>query len=81
MSVKLDSGFEILRFSDLTYEEITVEIQYQGEQIAQINQDKGIDKLELEILTDYIKSDFVPKFMLSDFLVAIKEAQKLLEEE
>lgn len=81
MVIKLDSGFEIIRFSDLTYEEITMEIQYQGEQIAQINKDKGIDQLEIEILTDYIKSNFVPKFMLSDFLVAINEAQKLLEEE
>ena len=81
MVIKLDSGFEIIRFSDLTYEEITMEIQYKGEQIAQINKDKGIDQLEIEILTDYIKSNFVPKFMLSDFLVAINEAQKLLEEE
>ena len=40
MSIKLDSGFEIIRFSDLTYEEITVEIQYKGKQIAQINKDK-----------------------------------------
>ena len=81
MVIKLDSGFKIVRFSDVTYEEITVEIQYEGEQIAQINRDKGIDQLEIEILTDYINSDFSPKFMLSDFLGAINEAQKLLEEQ
>ena len=80
MVVKLDSGFEILRFSDTSYEEITIEIQYQGEQIAQINRDKGIDRLEIEILTDYIASDFTPKFNLKDFQVALNEAQKLLRE-
>ena len=81
MSIKLNSGFKIVRFSDVTYEKITVEIQYKGEQIAQINKDKGIEQLEIEILTDYINSDFIPKFMLSDFLVAINEAQKLLKEQ
>ena len=80
MSVKLDSEFEIIGFSDSAYEKITVEIQYQGEQIAQINQELGIDQLEIEILTEYVKSDFSPKFMLSDFLVALNEAQKLLKE-
>lgn len=79
MSVKLDSGFEILRFSDLKYEEITVEIQYQGEQIAQINKDKGVDQLEIEILTEYTTSNFSPKFKLSDFQLALDEARKLLE--
>ena len=81
MVIKLDSGFEIIRFSDLTYEEITMEIQYKGVQVAQINKDKGIDKLEIEIYTEPIESDFSLKFMLSDFLVAINEAQKLLAEQ
>jgi predicted RNA-binding protein len=81
MAIKLDSGFEILRLSDLNYEEISVEIQYKGEQIAQINKDKGINRLEIEILTDYIDSNFSPKFMLDDFLLALDKAQKLLKEE
>ena len=46
MVIKLDSGFEIIRFSDLAFEEMTVEIQYKGEQIAQINKDKGMHLLE-----------------------------------
>ena len=37
MAIKLDSGFEILYFSDLSYEGMTVEIQYQGQQVAQID--------------------------------------------
>lgn len=50
MALKLDSGFEILRYSDEKYEELTVEIDYQGEIIAQINQDKGENQLEIEFL-------------------------------
>ena len=80
MAIDLESGFEIIRFSDLAYEEITVELQYRGEQIAQINKDRGLDRLEIEILTDFIDRDFVPKFKLRDFLFALSEAQKLLEE-
>jgi hypothetical protein len=79
MAIELESGFEIICFSDSAYEEMTVEIQYKGEQIAQINQDRGSDQLEMEILTEYVSSDFLPKFMLNDFLTALSEAQKLLK--
>ena len=43
MAVKLKSGFEILRYSDLSYDRMTAEIQYKGEQVVQINMDKGLD--------------------------------------
>ena len=79
MVIKLDSGFEIIRFSDLAFEEMTVEIQYKGEQIAQINKDKGMHLLEIEILTDYLAPNFTPKFILDDFLFALDKAKKLLE--
>jgi hypothetical protein len=80
MAINFDTGFEILRVSDLSYEEMTVEIQYKGEQIAQINKDKGDNFLEIEFFTDFIDSNFIPKFMLNDFLTVLDEAQKLLRE-
>ncbi len=80
MPINLNSGFTLIRDSDLTYEKMTVEIQYSGEQIAQINMDKGLDNLEMEIFTEFISSDFRPKFVLSDFLEAVNEAKKILEE-
>ncbi|MBW4504987.1 MAG: hypothetical protein KME64_00475 [Scytonematopsis contorta HA4267-MV1] len=80
MAIKLDSGFEILRFSDAKYEELTAEVQYKGEAIAQVNKDKGIDMLEIEIFNLYAQPDYVPKFLLSDFLYALNEAKKLLED-
>ncbi|MGB3532073.1 MAG: hypothetical protein WBA13_01005 [Microcoleaceae cyanobacterium] len=75
----MDTGFEILRFSDSNYNEITVEIQYNGEQIAQLNKDKGLHSIEIELLVDYIDPAFVPKFRLKDFMAALDTAQKLLE--
>lgn len=77
MAIELDSGFTIVRFSDATHKQITVEIQDRGEQIAQINRDKGNDKFEIEIFTDYIESNFYPKFMSNDFQQALNEARIL----
>ena len=76
MAVKFDSGFEILGFSDIRYEELTVEIQYKGEAILQINKDKGLNSLEIDILLDFMQTDFHPKFMLNEFLFVIDEAKK-----
>ncbi|EAZ88202.1 hypothetical protein [Crocosphaera chwakensis] len=81
MVIKLDSDFEILRFSDSIYEKITVEIQYKGEQIAQINQDKGHHNFEIEFFVDYIEPNFIPKFRLSDFIIALNKAQEILLED
>ena len=78
MAIKLKSGFEILRYSDLDYEEMTVEIQYKGEQIAQINMEKGINDLEMEIFTEFVNRDFNLKFQLDEFLEAVNEAKKIL---
>ena len=80
MAMKLKSGFEILRFSDLKYEEMTVEIQYLGEQIAQINMDRGFDKLEIELFTEFANIDFSTKFDLTSFLDAIDKAIKILKD-
>ena len=80
MAIKLESGFEILRHSDLSYEEMTAEIQYKGEQIAQINMDEGLDNLEVEIFTEFVASGFKLKFQLNDFLEAVNEAKKVLGE-
>ena len=65
-----------MRFSDIRYEELTVEIQYKGEAILQINKDKGLNSLEIDILLDFMQTDFHPKFMLNEFLFVIDEAKK-----
>lgn len=80
MAIELKSGFEILRYSDLSFEGMTAEIQYKGEQVAQINMDKGLNNLEIEFFTEFVQSDFKPVFQVDDFLEAVNEAKKILEE-
>lgn len=62
MAIKLKSGFEILQYSDLSYEGMAAEIQYKNEQVAQINMDKGLGNLEMEIFTEFVVPDFKPVF-------------------
>lgn len=59
---------------------MTMEIRYIGQPLAQINKDKGIDNLEIEIYSEYVIEDLVPKFKfkLNDFLDAIEQASNLL---
>ncbi|OYE06445.1 hypothetical protein [Nostoc sp. 'Peltigera membranacea cyanobiont' 232] len=82
MAINLDSGFEILYLSDLKYNEMTVEIQYKGQQVAQINKDKGFEKMEIDIYSEYVNLDFLSelKFPLSDFLEAINIASTALRD-
>ena len=78
--MKLESNldFEILGFSDSRYEELTVEIQYKGEPIAQINQDQGVDRLEVEIFADL--NSAVLKVPFSGFLEAMTLAKSFIVE-
>ena len=69
--MKLESNldFEILGFNDSRYESLTVEIQYKGEPIAQINQDQGVDRLEIEVFADL--NSAILKVPFSGFLEAM----------
>ncbi|ATE77187.1 MULTISPECIES: hypothetical protein [Pseudomonas] len=77
--MKLDSNpdFEILGFSDSRYEKLTIEIQYKGESVAQINQDQGVDRLELEVFADLNSS--VLKIPLAGFLESMILAKRSIE--
>lgn len=79
MKLKTNQDIEILKFSDSNYEKLTAEIQYKGEPIAQINQDRGKSLLELEIFTDFCEPEkFEVKFPLSDFIEALRIADESL---
>ena len=82
MVINLDSGFEIIYFSDLNYEEMTVEIKYKGQQVAQINKDKGVEQMEIEIYSEYVQPNFISelKFPLSDFFEALDKARAALKD-
>lgn len=80
MRIKLETGFEVLSFFPIEYEGMLAEIQYQGEIIAQINEDRGEGLFEIDIFMDPVQKGFIAKFPLSNFLVAVDEATKLLKD-
>ena len=77
MKVGNSKEIEVLRYSDSSYKKITAEIHYRGEPIAQINQDKGQDKAEIQIFSfDKSGNDLGFKVSLSEFIDIIEEAKQ-----
>lgn len=74
MSVKLESGFEIL---EIRYEIMTIEVQYKGEQIAQLNIDGGV--AEIELFTEFTNDGFRQVFPMGEFVNARSRAEALLK--
>ncbi|HET6893717.1 MAG TPA: hypothetical protein VFH31_21650 [Pyrinomonadaceae bacterium] len=79
MKLKSNENFEMLRFSDNRFEKITIEIQYKGEPVAQINQDKGKGNLEVEIMSDV--NGLNQSLPLSAFIDSLIFARSLLIDE
>jgi hypothetical protein len=77
MKINSNPDFEVIGFSDSRYEKLTVEIQYRGEPIAQINQDQGVDSLEIEVFADLNSS--ILKVPLAGFLESIIYAKSSIE--
>lgn len=65
---RLNSKFEILSYSDSQYEKLTVEVQFDGEPLLQINQDKGIENLEIELF----KSQKDLRFSFTEFIEILR---------
>jgi hypothetical protein len=77
---ELTCDFEIDFVSDINCEYLMVEVYYQKQRLFRINKEKGIDKLEIEFLTDlYIMNgDIKFRFPLTDFENILKKACELL---
>ena len=52
-----NSGIELLLTSDHDYEELTVEMYYDGKFIALLNQDNGLDNLRIEFPTSAVADE------------------------
>ena len=52
-----NSGIELLLSSDCDYEELTVEMYYDGKFIALLNQDNGLDNLRIEFPTSEVTDE------------------------
>ena len=76
----MTSKFSIDFFSDKKYDYMTAEISYGGQILCQINQDKGIENLEIEFFHDQIilKDQPVMKFTLDEFFSVINDVKREL---
>lgn len=63
--------------SDLDYDGMVVEISYDKQTVARLNYDKGIDRIEIEIITN-IENSIPLIFPLQDFLEILEKAKKLI---
>lgn len=79
MKLEIDKDFELLGYSDCRYKKLTIEVQYKGEPVAQINQDMGMDRLELEIFIEPGSSSL--KVLLSGFVDALILARGSISKE
>lgn len=76
----LPSGFEVVRFSDLDYEGMSVEIRYQGHPVAQLHRDNGLDACELVIPSRFSSADAPLSLPFNGFMAALTAAKSLLAE-
>ena len=70
---------EIFFSSPIEYEELTLEIQLDRERIVEINQDRGLDDLEVELFGSDKKYGFVAKMPLDDLINILIEARDTLK--
>ncbi|MBN9378025.1 MAG: hypothetical protein J0H93_06585 [Chlamydiales bacterium] len=72
----MNNKFTIELSSDLRYEDVVVEIMYNEETVATISQEKGLDKLEIEIFPPCEGKKWM--FFFNDFLDALNAAKCFL---
>lgn len=69
----MNSKLSIELCGDLDFEGMLLDITYNGEAIASINYEEGIDNMEIELLP---KSEEIV-FPLEEFLLVLEKAKKL----
>lgn len=70
----MNNKFRIVMCSDLEKEEMVADVFLENHMIATINQDKGLDNMEIEIFTP--DEDNKWTLPLDDFIEAIQFAKK-----
>jgi hypothetical protein len=75
----MGKDFDYLIASDNEHEEVFIEIYYNKKHIASINQEHGIDNLEIEFPgTGLVESLIERKAPLIDFMDLVNQAAKIL---
>lgn len=73
----MNKQFTVDFFSDEQYDKLTAEISYGNQILCQINQDQGVDNMEVEFFHEQRLLDKAPqlKFPLSDLLEIIERVK------
>ena len=74
-----DKKLELFFSSPAEYESLTLEVQLGWEKIAEINQEKGIENLEVELFGSDKTSGFEAKMPLDDLVEILIEARNSLQ--
>ncbi len=72
----MESKFKIIMSSDIDYDELCAEIYYENQFVAIINQEKGLENLEIEIYPPQETKFW--HFKYSEFEEILKQARKTL---
>ncbi|WP_068469663.1 hypothetical protein [Candidatus Protochlamydia phocaeensis] len=74
----MEKNFEVRLCSDLDYEEMVADIVHKNNTFATVSQEKGIDKMEIEIFPPAKSSSWI--FYLDDLINILLSAKKNLTE-
>lgn len=73
----MNRKFVLELISDLDFEGMVVEISFENQSVARLNYDKGIDKIEMEMIFQNENMNNLI-FPLDDFFLILEKAKKLL---
>lgn len=71
----------IIFSSPMEYENLTLEVQLGWQRIAEINQDKGTENLEVELFGSDLSNNFIAKMPLDDLISILVKARDTLKNE
>ncbi|HHR6501697.1 TPA: hypothetical protein ACS8CD_002232 [Providencia alcalifaciens] len=74
-----EKKLELFFSSPMEYENLTLEVQLGWKRIAEINQDKGTENLEIELFGSDSSNNFIAKMPLDDLISILVEARDTLK--
>ncbi|UBX49356.1 hypothetical protein LDO51_00570 [Providencia alcalifaciens] len=76
-----EKNLELFFSSSMEYGNLTLEVQLGWQRIAEINQDKGTENLEVELFCSDLPNNFIAKMPLDDLISILVEARDTLKNE
>lgn len=75
----MNKKIELFFSSPADCEHLTIEVQLDRERVAEINREKGLDHLEIELFGSEPSIGFFAKIPLDDFIKKLIEARELIK--